>query len=238
MTRATQTPPQARKARYTAGLPITMRTGKRRGSVRDRSRGSGSWSLLIAVSGDFRSGGSCQRLRQHATSVRQPDRHTMGPGCRADVADDGGVDGVRVPNLFLDPPGPVRGRGALTDDALDALVVRAVGVSLRWSRLFELDQRGIRCPVEEGVRVALRGCGRSPRRGVERRAVSRSCSRMVLLASATVLFGSSACSAGVQQVATPQQESLPVLASALLLVVGLAARTMAACMPSATAWAG
>lgn len=29
-------------------------------------------------------------------------------------------------------------------------------------RLFELDQRGIRCPVEEGVRVALRGCGRPP----------------------------------------------------------------------------
>jgi hypothetical protein len=42
----------------------------------------------------------------------------------------------------------------------------------------------------------------------------------------------------VQQAVTPQQESLPVLASALLLVVGSVARTMAECMPSATAWVG
>ena len=53
-----------------------------------------------------------------------------------------------------------------------------------------------------------------------------------------IVIGASACSVSVQQALTPQQESLVALASPLLLMVGLMARTMAECMPAATEWVG
>ncbi|WP_328753784.1 transposase family protein [Streptomyces sp. NBC_00269] len=86
-------PPQSPsdKLRGRAGRHVGL-TG-RRPSPAPRTRGEN-------VAGDLRSDRDRQRLRQHAASVRQPDRHPVGPGRQADVSDDVGVDGVRVPYLL------------------------------------------------------------------------------------------------------------------------------------------
>lgn len=126
----------------------------------ERGRGCGDRTLE-------RGGPACNRsAERHA---RRPfprmtrRRHPRGPApttAHCELARAGGTDGTGHFPAATALLCAVPQRRPNTRRCLRRPPCSRGGCVPRWSRLFELDQRGIRCPVEEGVRVALRGCGR------------------------------------------------------------------------------
>lgn len=127
------------------------------------------------------------------------------PGARI-----GTDDAARVGVPCDDGAAVVRPQG----DHFDALLVCAVSVSRPGHVSFNWISAGLNVPPKRAV-VSLcwvAGCHLSEW------CIKPACYQLrpeARLASATVLIGASACSAGVQQALRPQQESLVALSSAL-----------------------